>query len=96
MKGLYSKYTLINNDTSKPVTGKYFILKPENDIAAVKALLTYAENTDNKLLSNDILDWLKNLNIEQDNKPKNCNHENLEYYNHGYHAICKDCGEQVY
>ncbi len=29
-------------------------------------------------------------------KAKECEHDNLEYYNHGYHAICKNCKEQVY
>jgi hypothetical protein len=25
-----------------------------------------------------------------------CKHENKEYYNHGYHCICRDCGKEIY
>lgn len=62
-KGLYPKYTLINNETGKNAEGEYFILKPLQDPAAVKALLAYAEHTHNKLVANDIRDWLVRLGV---------------------------------
>jgi hypothetical protein len=26
---------------------------------------------------------------------KECKHEHIEYYNHGYHAVCRDCGKDM-
>lgn len=66
-KGLYPKYTLINNETDKPEQGEYFILKPLEDPAAIKALEVYAEHTHNKLLANDIYDWLVSLGLRSSN-----------------------------
>jgi hypothetical protein len=54
-QGLFNKYTLINNETGKAAEGEYFILKL-TDPAALKALLTYADHTDNLLLANDLRD----------------------------------------
>lgn len=62
-RGLYPKYTLINNETGKKAVGEYFILKPQEDPAAVKALLAYADHTSNRLLANDIRDWLARLGV---------------------------------
>lgn len=57
-KGLYEKYTLINNETGEEVQENFFILKPEKDEAARKALLAYAEATDNEQLADDLRNWV--------------------------------------
>jgi hypothetical protein len=52
-KGLYVKYEVRKKETGELV--EYcFVLRPERDIAAVKALETYAEETQNKQLSQEI------------------------------------------
>ncbi|MCM3257125.1 hypothetical protein M3664_04920 [Paenibacillus lautus] len=57
-KGLYKKYTIINNETGQEVEGEYFVLKPENDPAARAALIHYATRTENKELGKDIVMWV--------------------------------------
>ena len=57
MKGLYAKYTVINNDTGLSVPN-CFVLKPMKDEAARLALLYYANICDNRYLANDIKLWL--------------------------------------
>lgn len=58
-KGLYNKYTVINNVTNEEVKD-CFVLKPTSDEAAKKALLYYAEICGNEQLANDIKSWLNN------------------------------------
>lgn len=60
-RGLYNKYTVINNETGKPVDGETFTLRPDKDEAARHALMTYAACCGNARLAKDILDWLKYL-----------------------------------
>ncbi len=43
MKGLYPKYTIIDNETGREVDGFAFVLKPEMDTCARAALRTYIE-----------------------------------------------------
>jgi|SRR5690625_3689085 len=57
-KGLFNKYTIINNETGKEVEGSYFVLNPETDLAAIDALIAYAKSTQNKELAKDIYRWL--------------------------------------
>ncbi|MEA4896144.1 MAG: hypothetical protein VB064_12925 [Oscillospiraceae bacterium] len=57
-RGLYDKYSVIKNDTGLPIDGPAFILRPDRDPAAVTALTAYAKATDNKQLSEDILNWI--------------------------------------
>lgn len=64
-KGLYNKYTIINNETSKEVEGEYFVLKPAQDKAARAAILEYANVTRNKELKSDLRMWIRRL-IEND------------------------------
>ncbi|MYL57383.1 hypothetical protein GLW20_07675 [Virgibacillus halodenitrificans] len=33
---------------------------------------------------------------EEYDEAKECKHTNKDHYNHGYHAICRDCGKQIY
>lgn len=56
-KGLYNKYMVIKvvDDT---IVENCFILKPDSDPAAVKALQAYAAATDNKVLSADLYAWV--------------------------------------
>ena len=59
MNGLYSKYTVINNQTGLEVYD-CFVLKPMKDEAARLALLYYADICGNEDLENDIKAWLNN------------------------------------
>lgn len=58
-KGLYNKYTVINNETGKEIDGPAFILRPDRDHAAVQALRIYAIYTTNDVLSRDITEWMR-------------------------------------
>ena len=58
-KGLYEKYTVINNETGKRIEGMVFILRPDRDVVALKALDTYAEYTNNVLLKEDLHEFTK-------------------------------------
>lgn len=70
-KGLYSKYTVIHNETGKPIEGECFVLRPDRDNAAFGALMVYAELTENTDLAMDITKWLSGL--EGSKKCSACN-----------------------
>lgn len=53
-KWLYGKYQIINTETGKEVEGFYFVLKPETDYAALRALETYSQYTTNLELAKDL------------------------------------------
>lgn len=56
-KGLYDKYVVIKV-VDGTVIENCFILKPDSDPAAVKALQAYAAATDNKVLAADLFTWV--------------------------------------
>ena len=56
-KGLYNKYMIIKV-VDGTVIDNCFILKPDSDPAAVKALQAYAAATDNKVLAADLFAWV--------------------------------------
>ncbi len=56
-KGLYDKYVVIKV-VDGTVIENCFILKPDSDPAAVKALQAYAAATDNKVLAADLFAWV--------------------------------------
>lgn len=56
-KGLKRKYVVLKADTGE-VVENCFVLRPDKDPSAVAALRTYAESTDNKTLSKDIINWV--------------------------------------
>jgi hypothetical protein len=62
MTGLYTKYTIINNETRELVENA-FVLKPEKDIHAAYALRKYAEEvrSENPSLANDLAAWLARI-----------------------------------
>ncbi|EHJ00413.1 hypothetical protein CDLVIII_3868 [Clostridium sp. DL-VIII] len=68
MKGLKVKY----NDTKiedGSIVDDCFVLRPNKDTAAVEALKTYSNFTQNNQLALDILNWIsnfKNNNVETD------------------------------
>jgi hypothetical protein len=64
-KGLYNKYTVINNETGKPIEGEAFILRPDKDDMALIALEAYAEATENQSLKQDIKEWVRYLKFER-------------------------------
>jgi len=58
-KGLYEKYTVINNKTGKQIKDMVFVLRPDRDVVALKALETYVEYTGNIFLKEDLRDLIK-------------------------------------
>lgn len=56
-KGLYGKYVVIKV-VDGTIIENCFILKPDSDPAAVKALQAYAAATDNKVLAADLFAWV--------------------------------------
>lgn len=53
MQGLYDRYTVIDNRTGQQVEDGFFVLKL-TDPVALKALMTYAEYTDDPVLATDL------------------------------------------
>jgi len=60
MKGLYGKYTVIDNETCKEVTD-CFVLRPNVDPGAYHALVEYAETTYNPELKRDLKAWIAKI-----------------------------------
>lgn len=60
MIGLYEKFTVTRNEGTPPFKGEHFVLYPNRDPWAYRAMLAYAEvcKNDNPQLSNDITAWL--------------------------------------
>lgn len=69
MTGLYDKYKVYHADGS-PVEGRYFVLKPSTDPAAIPALYAYIRATDNKELAQDLAVWLAELTLEATRWPQ--------------------------
>ena len=57
-RGLYGKYTVIKNETGETVDD-CFVLRPNKDPAALKALQIYADFTDDKQLAEDLYKWIE-------------------------------------
>jgi hypothetical protein len=53
--GLYDKYTVLQDGGEQ---NGCFILEPESDPAALEALRTYANETDNTELRSDLRGWI--------------------------------------
>ncbi|MEB5480738.1 hypothetical protein P8825_14315 [Shouchella clausii] len=60
-RGLYEKYTVINNKTGKPVKQFTFTLSPEKDPAAVAALQEYIKVTTNRTLAEELKCHLESI-----------------------------------
>ena len=56
-KGLKRKFLVFKSDSGEMVEN-CFVLRPDKDPAAVSALRAYADATDNKVLSADIINWV--------------------------------------
>ena len=64
MKGLYPKYNvykIVGEAFEDEKIYGCFVLRPQKDYAARKALLAYAKNTENETLKEDIEKWLENI-----------------------------------
>lgn len=61
--GLYNKYSVFEG--GERVTN-CFVLEPESDSAARRALEAYADATDDPQLASDINDWIRSLDPESD------------------------------
>ena len=57
-RGLYSKYKVTKADGT-PLDGDCFVLRPDRDEAAIRALEAYADATNNENLAADIREWLQ-------------------------------------
>lgn len=57
-QGLYAKYDVQKNGT--PVE-ECFVLEPESDPAALEALRTYADETENRTLRSEIRGWIMSI-----------------------------------
>lgn len=55
--GLHGKYIVRRSDTGEEVDG-CFVLRPEKDRAAVCALRTYAAETENEELADQLVNWV--------------------------------------
>lgn len=71
--GLKVKYEVRKKESGELVDN-CFVLRPGKDPAAIKALLKYADSTENKELSNDIIKWVEQYSFfTVDNKScSNC------------------------
>lgn len=58
MTGLYGKYDVRHADGSPLSPGFVFLLRPDRDLAAYDALMTYAASTRDKVLADDLYAWL--------------------------------------
>lgn len=63
MEGLKVKYDVFKVEDGKQVYN-CFVLRPSKDKAAIEALKRYAEVTENKELSADIMVWVKFMESE--------------------------------
>ena len=59
-RGLYPKYDVYHAGTDQKVPD-CFVLRPDRDGAAQRALAEYAAATHNLQLAGDIIDWLERL-----------------------------------
>ena len=72
-KGLIAKFIVTRQSTGEQVFDPLFVLLPEKDVAARQALVKYSECTQNKVLSDDIKDWVAEMQwnpIMEDEKLK--------------------------
>jgi hypothetical protein len=60
-KGIYHKYHVTKADDGSPVIGFCFVLRPDRDAAARRALREYARATPNSILGQDIDEYLDGL-----------------------------------
>lgn len=66
IEGLVRKY-IVRKVKDDSLVEDCFVLRPDKDPAAVKALEAYAATTHNVVLAADIYEWLKH--IQQKDKP---------------------------
>lgn len=86
-KGIYGKYIIKKTDGSDiDPNACYFVLRLDSDAAAQDAARTYAEQTDNEELANDILMCLEELHRPSCGcREASCPHEPLfsKVWTHG-------------
>lgn len=104
-KGLYAKYEIRKKDTGELVEG-CFVLRPDRDIAALRALETYAETTENRELAFQINLWLDH-GIKENKKlypdGGNCTYcdeftdklKPTPFMADGSAKMCRDCWEMT-
>ena len=69
-QGLKQKYLVFKADSGERVMD-CFVLRPQKDLAAAEALRAYANATDNKVLAEDIRNWIGEGEPLQDGKDTN-------------------------
>jgi len=64
-EGLYYKYAVRRRDAHgielDALLDDLFVLRPERDLAARKALVTYAESTDDPALATALWNWIAKM-----------------------------------
>lgn len=60
-KGLYDKFTVIDNRTGEVVRTPVFVLRPDKDPVAWDALLAYSSFTSNDELRKDLIKWITSI-----------------------------------
>ncbi|WHY76245.1 hypothetical protein QNH20_19260 [Neobacillus sp. WH10] len=73
-QGLYEKYIILDAVTREEKEGPYFVLKPSEDPAAIAAIKKYAEVTEKKELSDDLINWMGRLEFEGVKQPPECDY----------------------
>lgn len=69
-QGLKQKYLVFKADSGERVMD-CFVLRPQKDLAAAEALRAYANATDNKVLADDIRNWIGEGEVLQDETDTN-------------------------
>jgi hypothetical protein len=64
-KGLYGKYIIEKANGELMGNDFKFVLSPEKDKASLKALKVYANETDNEVLKNDLLNWIEAIELRK-------------------------------
>ena len=62
--GLKRKYIIVKADTGEEIQD-CFVLRPAKDKAAIKAILAYANATENKTLAADLFLWMERLKEQE-------------------------------
>lgn len=62
-RGLYEKYTVIDNETGECITDRCLVLIPQKDVSARIAILWFASavSKENPIFAKDLRDWIYGL-----------------------------------
>jgi DNA-directed RNA polymerase subunit RPC12/RpoP len=84
-RGLYEKYEVVKGGESIEGT---FVLRPETDEAARKAILAYADAIDNEELADDLRHWITHYLNTDTNEGR----DDKMSFSGGIDYTCSNCG----